>query len=460
VDYSGRICEEKMRILFLLLSLSLTFLIFTAISFAGQGGGGNPENLAKAFVEMLVKEDFSSASKNFDTNMKRALPEEKVKEIWSSLVKQLGAFKEQTHTRKEQYGEYEIVYVTCNFERATFDVKVVYNKAKQVSGLFFVPSQPPVEYKAPSYVKPESFTDKEVTVGAGEWALPGTLSLPSGDGPFPAVILVHGSGPNDRDESLGPNKPFRDLAWGLATRNIAVLRYDKRTKVHAGKLVSIKQGITVQEESIDDVLAAVSLLSKTKGIDAKRIFVLGHSLGGTLVPRIGKLNSNIAGFVVMAGSARQLEDVILEQMTYIYSLDGSLSDAEKTELEGIKQQVARVKDPNLSTAANSSALVLGVPIKYWLDLRGYNPPQLATELKQPMLIIQGERDYQVTMEDFQAWKKSLSSRQNVVFKSYPKLNHLFIEGEGKCTPEEYNKPGHVTVTVVEDIANWIKGVKS
>jgi fermentation-respiration switch protein FrsA (DUF1100 family) len=174
-----------------------------------------------------------------------------------------------------------------------------------------------------------------------------------------------------------------------------------------------------------------------------------------LIPRIAKQDTNIAGLVVMAGATRSLEDIILEQVSYLISLNRTVSNSQKAQLEELKQQIARVKSPNLSSAVPRADLPLGLPASYWLDLRGYNPPSAAKPLKQPMLILQGMRDYQVTSEDFQNWQKSLSGRQNVAFKSYPKLNHLFLEGVGKSTPAEYKTPSHIPEVVVDDIANWI-----
>jgi fermentation-respiration switch protein FrsA (DUF1100 family) len=102
---------------------------------------------------------------------------------------------------------------------------------------------------------------------------------------------------------------------------------------------------------------------------------------------------------------------------------------------------------------------LGAGADYWLDLRGYNPVESAKYIRRPILVLQGGRDYQVTREDFLGWKKALSASENAVFKLYPAYNHLFIPGEGTCTPEEYTKAGHVALPVIEDIADWIKKIK-
>lgn len=418
---------------------------------------GDRTSAAKDFVNLLVRGDYSAAERNFDNTVASALPVEKLEQTWTSLVGQVGSFKKQVGTRKEKVRQYDVVFVTCEFANSALDIKVVFNNTGQISGLFFVPVQPSTAYEPPAYVKPKSFHEKEVTVGSGQWSLPGTLTIPTGKGPFPVVVLVHGSGPNDRDETIGPNKPFRDLAFGLASHGIAVLRYEKRTKMYATKLVSMTDSLTVKEETIDDALAAVKVLRKTPGINPQRIFLLGHSLGGMLIPRIGMRDNTIAGFIILAGTTRPLEDVILEQMIYIFSLDTTDSANKKTQLEEVKRQVALVKDPALSISTPSTALPLNAPAKYWLDLRGYNPAEMAQSLKQPMLILQGERDYQVTMKDFRIWKDSLSRNQWVEFKTYPNLNHLFIEGEGKGTPAEYQATGHVSGAVVTDIARWIQG---
>jgi dienelactone hydrolase len=422
---------------------------------------GDLEERAKTLVELLADGEFEQATEMFDAKMTEVLPADQLREdVWQALLGQVGEYQGIQGTRTDVAQGYRRVFVTTAFSQAAIDVLVVFDDAGQVAGLFFVPAETPPEpadhYVPPDYVRPEAFVEREVTVGQGQWALPGTLTLPQGQGPFPGLVLVHGSGPNDRDETVGAYKPFRDLAWGLASQGVAVLRYEKRTKEYPQEVATTVEELTVQEETIDDALAAVSLLRETEEIDSGRVYVLGHSLGATLVPRIGAQDPDIDGFVLLAGAARPLEDLYLEQMNYILGVDGEVTEQEQASLDQIAEQVARVKDPDLSASTPASDLPMGVPARYWLDLRDYAPATEARNLQMPLLILQGGRDYQVTQEDFDLWKAALADRENVEFVYYPDLNHCFVPGEGMATPEEYNTPGNVAAEVIDDIAAWIQ----
>lgn len=442
--------------------LPLLFIIGTCVVLPVHGEAAFVSNrqenplqvkLAKEFVSQLSNGKFKKAVERFDKVMVKALPADKLKTIWDGVVRQYGPLQRASETRVEIVNQYHLVFVTCEFERSKLDAKVVFSAENKITGLFFVPTE---AYRTPAYVDDSLFEEKEVTVGQGFWHLPGTLSLPKGKGPFPAVVLVHGSGPNDRDETIGPNKPFRDLAQGLASQGIAVLRYEKRTKHHRLKMALLSGNITVKEETIDDAVAAVDVLAKYERIDKSRVFVLGHSLGGNLIPRIGTATDKIAGFISLAGSVRPLEDLVLEQVKYIFSFDGKITNEEQLKIDEITKQVEQVKSPDLSPETATKELPLGIPANYWLDLRGYDPAENAKALKKPLLILQGKRDYQVTMDDFAKWKNALGANSNVKFISYPKLNHLFMEGEAKSSPAEYMVPGNVAKVVIKDIANWIK----
>jgi alpha-beta hydrolase superfamily lysophospholipase len=264
---------------------------------------------------------------------------------------------------------------------------------------------------------------------------------------------VHGSGPNDRDETVGANKPFKDLAAGLASRGIAVLRYDKRTMVHRAKIAALKD-FTVRQEVIEDALEAVKALRGAPAIDPKRVFVLGHSLGGMLMPRIGIADPAIAGLIVLAAPARPLDEAIVTQTRYLTMADGNISTEDQAAIDqaaGISNTVRALTPED----ASSGRMISGAPASYWLDLRGYDPPSEAKRVQASMLILHGERDYQVSTEEFARWKAALGSRRDVTLRSYPALNHLFIAGSGPSLPAEYQIPGHVAEDVVRDIAAWI-----
>jgi len=414
---------------------------------------------AQTFVIQLLKEDFPAVVSQFDPQMTSALTPSQLRESWKTVIMEAGNLLQLAVNRTAEMEGYRMVFVKCQFENTAVDVQVVFNSEGLISGLNFSPQE--VKYHPPAYVDEATFHEIEVTTGSGEWALPGTLTIPEGSGPFPGVVLVHGSGPNDRDETVGANKVFRDLAWGFASQGIVVLRYEKRTKEHARKFTpEVIAHLTTKEEVIDDTIMAIHLMRERDEINPEQVFMLGHSLGATLAPRIGQQESKLAGLIIMAGITRTLEDTILDQFTYIYSLNGKLSEDQKAELKVLKEKVARVKDPELSDQVSPQELPLGVSPAYWLDLRDYNPAEVAKTLHMPMLVLQGDRDYQVlATKDFEGWKRVLEPREDVSFKLYPKLNHLFIEGEGMSTPQEYGIEGHVSPDVIGDIVSWIKSIR-
>ncbi len=409
---------------------------------------------ALGLVRLMAEGSFAQVVLSFDETMTAALPAAGLAEVWRTLQQQTGDFVEPVGVRMETSAGYRAVIVTGLFGEAKIDIRIVFDGQERVAGLFFKPAE--TAYVSPSYVDAAAFTESEIAVRNGELSLPATLTLPRGEGPHPAVVLVHGSGPNDRDETFGPNKPFRDIAQGLATEGIVVLRYDKRTFVYGPETES--SVITVKEETVDDALAAFTLLRGVQGVDPSRVFILGHSLGGMLMPRIATGAPQAAGFVLLAAAARPLEDLILAQNRYLLSLDPGRSSEAESGLAELEQQVQRVKDPALTVDTPAAELPLGIPAAYWLDLRGYEPATAAKAIDRPLLVAQGGRDYQVTEEDYEIWRESLSGRVDVTFVLYPELNHLFMAGEGVSRPSEYLVAGHVAEDVIGDVAAFVSTV--
>ncbi len=439
--------------IFILLLFSLGFSTL-------QGDKDDLAMRAVNFVKFLSTSEYETAVSYFDSNVKNLITRNKLENIWIDITGKVGAFKSIKKVKQVKQGNYQIIFVTCKFELMDLDIKLSFNDGNEIAGMYFVPAASGTEYKTPPYVLPGKFKNELVSFGADPWKLPGTLSIPNKSKLHPVVILVHGSGPNDRDETIGPNKPFRDIAEGLASKEIAVLRYEKRTKHHQAAISEMKNSMTVNEETVIDALAAIEFLCAREDIDRERIFLLGHSLGGMMVPRIGLKDSVCTGFILLAAPNRPLEDAILDQITYIFNLDSVYSEEEMTKIQEIKMQVNRVKQPNLSTDMPADSLPLGISARYWLDLRDYKPSEEARNLKRPLLILHGERDYQVTSADLTGWRKNLAYENDVEIIVFPGLNHLFITGDGPSRPEEYMKSGNVAPEVIQTIVNWIEGLEN
>lgn len=254
---------------------------------------------------------------------------------------------------------------------------------------------------------------------------------------------------------MPPNKPFKDLAWGLASKGIAVVRYEKRTFAHREELLKEGDRVTIQEESVDDALAAARFLRSRREIHPGCVVIVGHSLGGYVAPLVGKQDSKLAGLVLLAANTRSLQTLLVSQFSYLFSLDGEISREEEAKLTELKKSLAILEDPRAFAKAETKDLPLGLSRAYWKALMDYDTTGTAKALSMPILVLQGERDYQVTMEDFTGWKKALAGNKNVSFKSYPSLNHLFMAGEGKSTPAEYKEVGHVAAEVIADIAAFV-----
>ena len=176
-----------------------------------------------------------------------------------------------------------------------------------------------------------------------------------------------------------------------------------------------------------------------------------------MAPRIAQRSQgSVAGIVIVAGLARPFEDAIMEQSEYIASLSAGGQQAHG-QLEELKRQVANVKQLGTDAFVDSIPLPLQIPKEYWEFLRSYRPVAVAAGLACPVLVLQGERDYQVTMQDYGLWLSGLLMKRNAQLKSYPKLNHLLQEGKGKSTPFEYQKSLPVPGYVMDDVAGFIRG---
>jgi pimeloyl-ACP methyl ester carboxylesterase len=415
---------------------------------------------SEKFLQLLDEGNFEQAYGMFDEIMKSQLKQEQLAAMWQQFKMQLGEVDSTGTPRVAGYQEYRICTIPLHFPAVSLGLQITLNEAMEVAGFRYTAIQTEYKYVLPAYADTTKFEEIELEFGIEKYRLPARLVYPKNVDNFPVLILVHGSGPNDMDLTVGKNKPFKDLAYGLATKGIAVLRYDKRTKVLSRKtVVDDSPHFDLDFEVTDDVVAAEEFLLELDELNFKNrdIFILGHSLGGMMIPRISQ-RTNAAGYIISAGPARGLENLLLEQYDYIFGLDSVYSDKEREEIDKLKRNVMFMLKNELDSLTPIDSLPLGLSGVYWNDIKNYYQAEEAKKIEKPLLVLQYGRDYQVTNKDYELWREKLDGMPNVKFQYLEMLNHLMQYGTTASTPSEYNLQAPVDKSVIEFLAEWIKSV--
>ena len=397
------------------------------------------KEIGKTFIKTLLLENNYKLSYNYlDESIKLKVSVSLLEETVLQLESQLGKFKSIIDSNNEK----ETYFFYSEFEKMKLDIKITFNEENKIIGFFFVPHK---EFKK------ENSLGKELNIKSNNLELKGTLLTPENDSLKKLVIFIHGSGPNDRDETIFENKPFKDIAESLYKRGIASYRFDKKTFSNPE---SFNDNSTIDEEVTIDIINIINYFKNDNQFSNYEIIILGHSLGAYLTPRIINKSNKVSKAIMLAGNARSLDKLIIEQYNYLYELN-STEDL-KSELGKLKNQISFLHSKKFNFNTSKENLPLNLSANYWQSILDYNPLKEVKKVKIPMLILQGERDYQVTIKDFELWKKSLDNNKKVTFISYPKLNHLFITGDKKSQPKEYMIKGIVDEMVINDIFNFIQ----
>ena len=411
---------------------------------AHAAAAADAEIVATRLLDHLDAKEYAQAEALFTADMAAAVPADKLKQIWESLPLQVGAAQGRGKGQVAEHQGMQVVVVPLQYAKGALVAQIAVSNDGKVAGFLIKPA-PPAPAAAPA--ADANYREREFPVAG----LPGTLAMPTTSHKVPAVVLVHGSGPQDRDETIGPNRPFLDIARGLAGQGIAVLRYEKRTKARPQDFAGGQY--TMDDETTNDAVAAVAALRKVAGIDPARFYVLGHSQGGMLAARIAQHSGNVAGLILLAAPARSLLTLLPEQNRYLLDADGSIDVQEQQFLDDLQRKIAHVRsDADMADKDTP----LGLPAHYWRAFEQVDPVADAGSLALPMLFLQGGRDFQVVDTDWQLWRKAYAETPRATFKHYPALNHLGIAGEGPGSLTEYGQPGQVDVQLISDIAAWIK----
>jgi len=403
-----------------------------------------PAQVVTRLLDHLQAGDGAAAVAMFTPEMAKAAPAPGLLALWQSFGEPRGRGAAEIISTSHRP---DVVTQPLQFASGTIEVSAVVDDQGRIAGLHFKPTQPAA---APPVPADAAYAEVPLDVVTATGTLPGTLARPKSDGPVRAVVLVHGSGPQDRDETIGANRPFLDVARGLAAQGIAVLRFEKRSRVRPQDFSGDRY--TMDDETTNDAVAAVATLAAQRGIDPRHVYVMGHSQGGMLAPRIAARSGKVAGLVLWAAPARSLLTLLPEQNRYLLGLDGQISADEQAFLDTLDRQIAAARSDADVPAAD---LPLRLPAHYWRTFEAIDPVADARASPLPILLLQGGRDFQVVATDWQLWQRGLARRRDVSFHHYPTLNHLGIAGEGPGSLQEYSRPGHVLPALIDDVAAWI-----
>jgi alpha-beta hydrolase superfamily lysophospholipase len=387
--------------------------------------------------------------------MKSKVSKEQLSTLWEQLESTVGQYKEVKNVKTTSLDEGIKQKGLLQFEAGALEMALSTNAEGKISGLFI--SQ--LGYEAPEYAKNLGTGKKYTNFESHGYNIPGELVIPLECNECPLVVLVHGSGPNDKDETIGPNKVFYDLAMGLASKGVATYRYDKRSNIYPETLTG---QFDLYDETINDAVSALLHIQKDTSLHFGKYVMLGHSLGAYAMPLIAdSLGDLINGAILFSGNSSRLEDLIDYQMEYLTSFDGEIS---KAEAKIIKENTERAQNirTNDYTDSTSAELLLGYwPGKFWKGIDNYSPVStLSANKKMPFFIMQGEKDYQIPMKEYEKWQEVVGTQPNVTMRSYPGLTHLFTPTQAeRSSPQDYFSPNNVDFQVIWDMADWVKYVE-
>ncbi|MDD3334251.1 MAG: alpha/beta hydrolase [Eubacteriales bacterium] len=423
---------------------------------AGAQGMDSYEADALETAQALRDEEYQTVYDRLNETMKAAISSEQLAAGCQQIAQAFGDFVAVESVTSTVTDGLTTVEVVERYQLGGVKVIITYSTLSEIAGLRLSPAALAQEAQST-----DQWEEIPLTVAAqSELPLNAMLTLPVGVEKPPVVIFVHGSGSSDMNESVGTagNGPFRDIAHGLAEQGIASLRYDKRSYVYPETFGDLST-VTLEQETLDDAYAAIAMMEADERVDG--VFVLGHSLGGMLVPKIVTDHPELKGAISMAGTLRQLWDVIYDQSMEALAALGEVPEEQKAavdaQLAKLEADVAVLRDGSYQSMADTE-LLMNIPVGYWRSLDNTNGMRFLDSLTAPLLILQGEADFQVYADvDYELWKECLGDRDNVTFRLYEGLNHLMMPTTGLRTVEDYNTAATVSPEVINDIGAFVMG---
>ncbi len=467
----------------LVLCLSLLAIPTTSLAKAKQMNDGVPvwnEETVKAYtLDFVQGNDLERLRGYYDLQIRRYMPMDTYQALLTEIEWMTGEFIDfgtySSFAEPEQKTKTHVLHLCM--EKQDLDLYFTHKDKEddwEVMAVEFIPaakqavSQDHNALEGATSQKNADYTEVEVTVGSAPYALKGILTLPDGASSaakVPACVLVHDTGPHDMDETIGQTKLFRDLANMFASKGIATLRYDKRTHTY-GSSISQEDidNFTVEEEVIQDAIAAGRLVQAHESINADQIVLLGHGLGAMLAPRIAtEADKMFCAMILIAGTPDSYAKLLMSQNS------NSILQVEDAQQPVGGEVMATLSDTiktlaKLSEEEARSLRLFDISGYYFWEMEQHDQLKLIRTLKIPTYIVQGSEDFQVPVaQGIEAYEDKLGDKARYVsYKSFRGLNHMLMKyasgASAKGTVEEYNVPTKLDTAAGRTLVIWMEAL--
>lgn len=415
------------------------------------------------WLRLLNERNAVSVVRDFSPDLRAVMPAPLLQLTWDRQVRKDGQFEHVLHSEARREHTDRVIYLRCAFSQSVHEVvlEIRLDAGCRIRGFFgyaLTHNTAFTRARIPPYVHPNYFTEDEVVVGREPWAVAGTLTRPVWEGPFPGVVLVN----THAHRRNGPFNMFRDLAWGLATQGVMVLRYDHTLSVHPER--DGQRGhpehdgheaappMTVRADALDDASAALQILRADPASNGQ-LFAVGHGLGGYLLPRLAHQYGGPLGLVSLFGHVRPPWEVLAEDVARA---------AEPSGPEGLQELVPFLQDALHRIRHGlyrDDERVAGMSGRYWTDLREHHGLYTVGH-QTPVFVIHGQDDPTGGgMAEFERVKQRLETHPRATLSLYRGLNFWLkpLEQEYDPRPGVYRAQQQpVDQRLIDHLGRWIR----
>jgi hypothetical protein len=430
----------------------LLLAFFPFVLFAQPAELQKADSLGNVVVSLFQQKKFKEIEQLKDTQYLAGYNRFTFEADWNELVGTYGEMEKKKIIYFGTQNNYHFISYKIYFESLPYILNLGFTPENKMHYVAFIPAHKIYVY--PDYADADKFSERELSITNGMYVLPGNFTSPYAKGKHPLVIILPDAGPTDRDGSYNENKPYKDLVGALTTSGYNTYRFEKRPNIYGAFLLRDKaayEPYTCRDEYLDDLYKAIDTLSTLPEVDPPRVYILGHGQGGMLLPLVAKERADVKGIILLGANAKRTQEMMMDQFDYL----AKVAPYKKGEYMEQKERAKLSMNKKLNPLTEHHLMPYDVQATYWIWFNNYKHIDIAKKIKQPMLILHADRDYQVNLENLAIWKKELGAKPSVTIKNYPALNHLFYSGGGESTYSEYFSHSNIPDYVIQDLRDWL-----